>query len=615
MGNEAIARGAIEADVRLVVGYPGTPSSEVIQTLLTMTERSGMRVEWAVNEKVAVDIGAGAAMAGSRALVTMKSAGLNVASDSIVSIAYGGVDGGLVIYVADDPAAHAGMEEQDSRFYTGISLLPMIDVFDPQDAKDAVVEAFDLSEEFKIPVFLRSTTQVAHMRADVMLGSIKRVQRRPELQHDIKRYTRASPAWCMEQHALVNSKVEKMKSRLESSRLNELSIPQNCRGVGIVASGVSWNYLREVMNSYRVRNVAVLRLGMVNPLPEGVLRRLITQVDRILVLEELEPFIELRVKAMIADIGKPIRLYGKCDNTLPRVGEYNYNVVEEAMSKLLRFEIAKESFDIEKEKEQGRRLAPGRSLPFCPGCPHSATYAAMRQAFRQLGYGQEDVIVTGDIGCTILGMNPPFNMCWTEVSMGASIGQAIGLRYAGIEKPIIAAIGDSTFFHAGIPPTINTSWYKTDIVIAVLDNQITAMTGHQPSPSSGYTGSGEKAPLIKIEKILEAAGIEKVTVVDPYDLQKTKEAFVEALKRKGPLAIILRRMCALVARRMGLREKPSNVEVKKCTGCQQCIRTLSCPSMSLLSDGKIIIDSGTCVGCGVCVQICPSGAIMGGDRG
>lgn len=612
MGNEAIARGAIEAGVKIVIGYPGTPSSEVIQTLAPIAKERGMRVEWAVNEKVAIDIGAGAALAGSRCLVTMKSAGLNVASDSIMSIAYGGVNGGLVIYVADDPAAHAGMEEQDSRFFTKVSLLPMIDVFDPQDAKDAIVEAFDLSEEFKIPILIRSTSRVAHMISGVTLGPIRHIRRAAQIERDIRRFTRASPVWCMEQHKLLNEKMEKIKCKFENSKFNELHIPENKNGVGVVASGVSWNYLQEILAGHNLPKVATLRIGTINPLPENLIRALIDEVDRILVLEELEPYIELHLKAMIGDVGKRVLVYGKYDGTLPRVGEYDVNMIERALGKLVDIKFVEENLGLEEIRAEASKLAPKRPLPFCPGCPHRATYTAMRQALRELGYGDGDAIVTGDIGCTILGMHPPFNMCWTEVSMGASIALACGLRYAGIDKPIIATIGDSTFFHAGIPPTINTAWYNTNIVIAVLDNRITAMTGHQPSPGSGYTATGEEAEAIKIESILEASGIKKVRVVDPYDLEHTKEAFIEALKEKGPSAIVLRRVCSLVARRMGLIYNPSLVDLEKCTGCQLCVRTLSCPAMSITADGKMVIDPTTCSGCGVCAEICPSNAITPG---
>lgn len=608
MGNEAIARGAIEAGVKAVIGYPGTPSSEVIQTLVQDAEESSIKAEWSVNEKVAFDIGTGVALGGYRALVTMKMSGLNVASDSIMSVAYGDVNGGLVVYVADDPSAHAGMEEQDSRFYAKLTLLPMIDVTDPQDAKDAVVEAFDLSEEFKMPVFLRSTTSVAHMRGEVKLGPVKHPKRAGELKRDIRRFTRASPVWCMEQHERLNDKIEEMRAKIESSRLNELNIPEDNRGFGVIASGVSWNFLKEAIARHGLENIATLRIGTVNPLPEKMIRFLLEKVDKVLVLEELEPYIELHVKALIGDLGKQVLVHGKYDETLSRIGEYNIDIVERAIGKLVGYDLIEDP-GLDKLRREAANLAPRRPLPFCPGCPHRATYTAMRQAFRELGYEEGDVIVTGDIGCTILGMHPPFNICWTEVSMGASIGLACGLRYIEPEKPIIATIGDSTFFHAGIPPTINASWYNTNIVIAILDNKITAMTGHQPSPGSDHTLGGERAEPILIEDLIKASGIKKVRVVDPYDMKLTKEAFVEALKVEGPSVLVLRRTCSLVSRRMGLIGPPSKVALDKCRGCSLCTKTLSCPAMSIIEEGKSTIDPATCNACGICAQICPFDAI------
>lgn len=615
MGNEAIARGAIEAGVGVVIGYPGTPSSEVISTLMPVAEGLGIRAEWAVNEKVAFDIALGAALAGARCLVTMKSAGLNVASDSIMSAAYGDVNGGLVVYVADDPGAHAGMEEQDSRLFTKISLLPMIDASDPQCAMDAVVAAFDYSEEFKMPIFVRSTSLVAHMRGAVKLGLVQKIRKPAEFKRDIRRFTRASPIWCMEQHTLLNAKIKKLRPIFERSKFNELQVPDKNSRIGVIASGVSWNYLNEFTARHNIKGLVTLRIGTVNPLPDKLIRDLIGKVDEILVLEELEPYVELHVKAMIAEEDKHVFLHGKKEGTLPKVGEYSYDLVESALSKVLGIESAEVPPELDEATEEALKLAPRRPLPFCPGCPHRATYTAIRQALTESGFGEDEVIITGDIGCTILGMHPPFNMCWTEVSMGASIGLACGLKYAGIEKPVIAAIGDSTFFHAGIPPTINAAWKNTDIILAVLDNQITAMTGHQPSPSSGFTEIGETEEPIRIESIIKAAGIKNVRVVDPYDLQQAKFAFLEALKAEGPSAIVLRRVCSLVARRMNLLNNPSFVDPEKCTGCLHCIRTLSCPAMGIDTDGKMTIDSATCTGCGVCAQICPFAAIItGGPR-
>jgi indolepyruvate ferredoxin oxidoreductase alpha subunit len=615
MGNEAIARGAMEAGVGVVIGYPGTPSSEVISTLMPVAEELGIRVEWAVNEKVAFDIAMGVALAGARCLVTMKSAGLNVASDSIMSAAYGDVNGGLVVYVADDPGAHAGMEEQDSRLFTKIALLPMIDASDPQGAKDAVVAAFDYSEEAKIPIFVRSTSLVAHMRGPVRLGLVQKIRGPAEFKRDIRRFTRASPIWCMEQHTLLNAKIEKLRPIFERSKFNELHVPDKNSGIGVIASGVSWNYLNEFIARHDIKGLVTLRIGTINPLPERNIRDLIGRVDEILVLEELEPYIELHVRAMIAEEDSHVLLHGKKEGILPKVGEYSYDLVRRALSKVLGVESVDGPPELDEATEEALKLAPRRPLPFCPGCPHRATYTAIRQALRESGFGEDEVIITGDIGCTILGMHPPFNMCWTEVSMGASIGLACGLKYAGIEKPVIAAIGDSTFFHAGIPPTINAAWKKTGIILAVLDNQITAMTGHQPSPSSWFTEIGETEEPIKIESIIEAAGIKNVRVVDPYDLQQAKVAFLEALKAKEPSAIVLRRACSLVARRMNLLNNPSRVDPEKCTGCLQCIRILSCPAMGIDTDGIMAIDSATCAGCGVCAQICPFDAIItGGPR-
>lgn len=609
MGNEAAARGAIEAGVHVAIGYPGTPSTEVIETLARQAAETGMQVEWAVNEKVAFDIATGVAYGGARCLCTMKSAGINVASDSIVSVAYGDIVAGLVIYVADDPGLHAGMEEQDSRLFAAASLLPMIDVSDSQDTKDAIVNAFEYSERERVPVIVRSTSRVAHGKSPVRYGAVQEVERKPHLERNISVYTRASPVWCKTQHRNLNNKTEALKSSIEADHCQLEIKPGQTHGV--IASGVSWNYLRDVLSNTDI-DVATLKAGAVNPLPSTLIKKLIDQVDHLLVLEELEPYIELRVKAMIADSPRQIRVLGKQDGTLQRVGEYDYDLVEKAVNRLTGADQPRDD-ELERHQVDAASLAPRRSLPFCSGCPHRGTYTALNQAIKELGYSQDEVIVTGDIGCTILGMHPPFNSCWTEVSMGASIGLAIGLKYAGNEKPVVATIGDSTFFHAGLPPMVNAAWNDTNIVIAVLDNQITGMTGHQPSPSTGLNAVQKPVNVIKIEDMIRASGIEKIVTVDPFNLEESTEAFKEVIRHEGPSAIILRAPCALVARRQRLTGKSSIVEPEKCTGCMLCVRNLSCPSMIIL-DGKMVIDEATCDGCGLCSQICPFQAIVGGDK-
>jgi len=608
MGNEALARGAIEAGVLFVTGYPGTPSSEVITSLSSISKSTGVRVEWAVNEKVALELAAGVAFAGLRALVTMKSAGLNVAADPLLSIAYSGVDGGLVIYVADDPSCHSGMEEQDSRFYANLSLLPMLEPSSPQEAKDATVAAFNLSEELKVPIIIRMTTRVSHSAANVTFGPIKKVPRRPSFKKDLSRHTRASPIWCMEQHDRLNHVVDKSRSIFEKLHLNQL-ITNGKERYGVVASGVAWNYLMEAAKEFELNDVALLKIGVTNPLPENLIRRFLKRKEAVLVLEELEPYIELNVKAIASELSTRPIIHGKSDGTTPRVGEFSHETVRKAVGQLLGRDLISNKVI---EMIEIVPTLPVRNLPFCPGCPHMGTYAAISRATNRLRLGKEGVIVTGDIGCTILGMNRPFEACWTELCMGASISIAAGLKYAGIDKPILSTIGDSTFFHTGLPALVNLVLTNTKVVVVVLDNQITAMTGHQPSPSSPQTDSGHPAKAIKIEDVARSIGVEFVRVVDPFDLKATTEAIIDAVNFDGPSVVVSRRMCALDARRKGVVERVGSIDPGKCTGCLACIRLLGCPALTVGPDKKVVIDRLQCNACTLCAAVCPYHAITSG---
>jgi indolepyruvate ferredoxin oxidoreductase alpha subunit len=605
MGNEAVARGVVEAGVRFAIGYPGTPSTEVLENLSSQAKKSEMRVEWAVNEKVAFDIATGVSYSGKRCLATMKSAGLNVALDSIVSVAYSDIIGGLVIYVADDPSAHAGMEEQDSRLLTDVTGIPMMDVYDPQSSKEAIIEAFNLSEKHRIPVIVRSTSRIAHGKAPVKYSHVQAADDKPSLVRNISRYTRASPAWVKQQHRDLLEKVENMVPDSEASQLNALKLVDGAEA-GVIGSGAAWTYLQDVIDAHSLE-ISTLLLGYVKPLPLNLIERMITNVDRVLVLEELEPFIEQRVRALAQSLECGVKILGKTNGRLSRVGEYDYQIVEDAVGSLLGRQLSQRENVLNIKRQKARKLAPARSLPFCAGCPHRGTYTALTQAAKELGYSEGEVIVTGDIGCTILGMYPPWNSCWTEVCMGASIGNAIGFRYGGVKAPIVAAIGDSTFFHAGLPPMINTAWRDAPIVIAVLDNRITGMTGHQPSPSSGYNEKNEETRTVMAEDLLTAAGITHVQVVDPYNLEDTRNAFKKALSDEVTSAVVLRRACSLVARRRGISGTPYMVD-DSCTGCLTCIHTLSCPAMTL-NEGVALIDETQCTGCGLCEQVCPVGAI------
>jgi indolepyruvate ferredoxin oxidoreductase alpha subunit len=607
MGNQALARGAIEANVKYATGYPGTPSSEVIESLIPVAKKLGMKVEWAVNEKVALEIAAGVAFTGLRSLVTMKNAGLNVAADPLLSVAYSGVDGGLVIYVADDPSCHSGMAEQDSRFYASLSLLPMLEPSNPQEAKDTIVSAFSLSEQLKIPVMIRMTTRVAHASAIVKFNPILKTAREPVFKKDVRRHARASPIWCMEQHTRLNNILEKSEDMFQDLPINQLIMKGEER-YGVIATGVAWNYLMEVVRESGISNVALMKIGVANPLPKKLIIHLLENRKAVLVLEELEPYIELKIKAIASEIANAPKIHGKLDGTTPRIGEFSQITVRNAVGQLIGKDLTARGKDVETIQPS----IPVRHIPFCPGCPHMGTYLAINRALNILRIKKDEAIVTGDIGCTILGMNRPFESCWTEVCMGASISVAAGLRNAGIDKPIIATIGDSTFFHTGLPALANLVFTNTRIVVIVLDNQITAMTGQQPSPASPQASNGQPVKTIDIEDVARSMGIESTRVVDPFNVRTTTEAIVDAINFNGPSVVVSRRTCALDARRRGIIERLASINPEKCTGCLACVKLLGCPALVVESNGKVGIDTLQCNGCNLCATICPYKAITAG---
>jgi indolepyruvate ferredoxin oxidoreductase alpha subunit len=378
---------------------------------------------------------------------------------------------------------------------------------------------------------------------------------------------------------------------------------------GVIASGVAWNYLMEVVKEFGLDDLAQLKIGVVNPLPENLIRRLLENRRAVLVLEELEPYIELNTRAIASELSTRVVIHGKNDGTTTRVGEFSHEIVRKALGNL----IGKDLFS-HKVSEEGLSIAseivPARYLLFCPGCPHTATYIAINRALNKLRLGRDGAIVTGDIGCTILGMNKPFETCWTEVCMGASISIAAGLRYAGIGKPVLATIGDSTFFHAGLPALVDVVLTNTKIAVIVLDNQITAMTGHQPSPSSPRTHIG--APAVRIEDVARSIGVGFVRVVDPFDLKATTEAIIDAVNFKGPSLIVARRICALDAKRKQIIELMGSINPEKCTGCLACIKLLGCSALMVGPDKKVTINASECNGCTLCAAVCPYHAVTPG---
>ncbi|WP_297070959.1 indolepyruvate ferredoxin oxidoreductase subunit alpha [Thermococcus sp.] len=603
MGNEAIAYGALESGVAFATGYPGTPSTEVVETIAHLHPE--VFAEWAPNEKVALEEAAGVAYTGLRALVTMKCVGLNVAADPLMSLAYSGVEGGLVILVADDPGPHTSQTEQDDRYYGKLSLLPVLEPADPQEAHDMVKYAFELSERYKVPIIFRTTTRVNHTTADVEVGEFVELRRKPIFKKDIQRYVRASMEGNRRRHKWLNETLVKIEEEFNEMPFNWIEGKKDAR-IGIIVEGVPYSYVREVLPEVR-GNFKILKLSTPHPLPRKLIIDFLKGVDHAIVIEEGAPFLEGEVKVAAYEAGLNVPIYGKRTGYLPLEGELNPNLVRNALLRL----IGEEGKTYEKPEEvvYAEKLAPARPPVMCPGCPHRGSYRAALDALRDLKLGRYKIPIHGDIGCYALSLLPPLEAIWTEYVMGASISLANGQSVV-MDKKIIATIGDSTFFHNGIPPLIDAVYKNLNVLVMILDNRTTAMTGHQPHPGSGGSETGRKFNEIDIKALVSALGIKYVRTVDPYDLKQTREAIKEAMKVEGPAVIIARRECVIpVIRRGEIGEIPLVVE-DKCTGCKACILLTGCPALVYNPETrKVMIDELLCTGCGVCNQTCPFDAI------
>jgi len=608
-GNEAIAEGIIESGAEVVSGYPGTPSTEVIINLIPKAKDLDIRVDWDINEKVALEIAAGAAWAGKKAIVTMKMSGVNVAADSLCSIAYSGFTGSMVVYVADDPGTSAGMTEQDSRYYAKLMIMPMLDASNQQEALDFTKNAFNISKKIGGPVFLRLTSEVAHAASDVQFGeNISKDKNSSFLKRDVAKYSKAKASFCMNQHQEALNRLEKARDIVDS----ELKIDKVHYGEksGVIVSGSPWMNLQEAISEYNL-DISWLKLGMIYPFPQEKIKSFLDRMDKILILEELDPFIEEEVLKIIGQYGKKIKVMGKLDHTLPKVGSYSFDMVKKALEVFIEKKLGCEiSHEI---VEKAKSLEVSRLSSFCTGCPHRGTYYALNQAIKQLKYKKEDIIVSGDIGCNFLGANPPFNSCWSEVAMGASIGIAQGLKLAGIEKPIVATLGDGTFFHSGIAPLINAVYHHIPLTVIVLDNGWTAQTGFEDNPGTIDLKEDEKSKKVELMDVVKACGVKNVFLTDPYKYKDTLEVLKEAIKYKGVSVIISRRECALQASKRKVSLPKYTVNIEKCIGCRKCIKELACPAMSFSFSKEnkkgVMQITSACFGCGLCKNICPTGAI------
>ncbi len=612
-GNEALALGALHAGVKVVTGYPGTPSTGALDSLLA-TDPEGVYVEWSTNEKVAFEIAAGASWAGQRALCTMKMSGLNVTYDSLISVAYSGCIGGLVIYVADDPGVHAGMAEQDSRGFALMSDLPMLEPASVAETYRLTQVAFDLSEQTGTPVFVRLVTAIANSKAPVEVEELAPVpEREAKLLRDIARFTKAGSAICMAQHRDLIARLEKAAQIIGEMGLNRLQLAAGAGGLGIVASGVTSSYLEEGFEiaaqfGFEQDAVSVLRVTAVNPFPATEVQALLRHCDTIIVLEELEPYIEKGICVEAQRIGFAGRVVGKLDGPFERVGEYGVGQVVQGIGVALDLLIPE---DLLAGDDAAERLAAERPITVCAGCPHRGTFMAIDRAIRRLGYKKDEVMVTGDIGCTILGMNPPFHTVWNEVSMGASVSLAQGYVHGGVKTPVIATIGDSTFFHAGIPGLINAVQHQVPLTLIILDNGWTSMTGMQVNPGTDQASQQPGNRRLDIARIIPALGVEHFSIIDPFDLDESTATIQKALTLPGVKVVLSRQECAIQAMRRGLRVGQVRVLPENCNLCKLCISVTGCPAIDIEEDA-IALDPVLCYGCGLCAAVCNREAIVKG---
>jgi indolepyruvate ferredoxin oxidoreductase alpha subunit len=609
-GNEAIALGALHSGVKVVSGYPGTPSSEVIGSLWNGFYPE-TRVEWSANEKVAFEVAAGAALVGHRALCTMKMSGVNVAYDSLIGIAYSGCIGGLVIYVADDPGVTAGMCEQDTRGFALMSDMPVLEPGSVEESYRYVQLAFELSEHIGGPVFVRSVTNVAESHAVIEAGERTLPKTGiPLPEKNIAKFTKAGALICMTQHRELIERLAKAYRWIQERGLHTLTLAQK-GGLGIVSVGLVNHYTAEALEGLRAAGVdtgSVSRLSLAGTLPfaEDEIRTLLGHVGTLLVAEELEPHIERMVYQLAYEQKASVRILGKLDGTYRRIGEYDAAILVRGICKALGIPVP-EAFA--PPATEADKLAAPRPITFCAGCPHRGVYMSLNNALRTLKYRREEVIITGDIGCTILGMNPPFNTLWTELSMGASIPLAQGMLYTGTDKPVIATIGDSTFFHAGIAGLINAVQHNSNLTVVILDNGWTAMTGMQVNPGTAGAMQRDSSRRIDIARVVEGIGVDALYTTDPYDLGAMEKALNAAIPAPGVKVVLARRECAIQARRQNIRHTPVTMAEGKCTRCKVCITTTGCPAISL-GEKRIAIDGTQCNGCGLCVQTCRQGALV-----
>ncbi len=568
LGNAAVARGAYEAGVNVVASYPGTPSTEITEEIVKFNE---IYAEWSPNEKVAAEVAIGASIGGARAMSCMKHVGLNVMADPVFTASYTGVGGGLVLCVADDPGMHSSQNEQDSRHYAEASKIAMLEPSNSQECKDFTKLAFEMSEEFDTPMFIRLSTRVSHSQSLVELAEREEVALKP-YEKNIPKYV-MMPAMAIKRHVVVEDRINALREFAETTPINK--IDDNASKIGVITAGVSYMYAKEALGD----KVDYLKLGMVYPLPKKKILDFINAHETVYVIEELDPVIETHCLALGA------KVIGKEAFTL--LGEYTPNMIKKAVLGI----DAPEKVTLDE-------VIPVRPPVMCAGCPHRGTFYVLKK----LG-----LVVSGDIGCYTLGAVAPLGAVDTTICMGASVSAAHGMakaRGAEFNKKLVSVIGDSTFMHSGITGLVDIVYNKGNNTVIILDNSITGMTGHQDNPTTGYTIRGEETKQVNLVALCRAVGIEHVTVCDPFDIKEFEKVVKTEVEREEPSVIIAQRPCALLKSVKYTGKCKIN---DKCRNCKMCMK-LGCPAISV-KDGRVVIDETQCNGCGLCINVCPFSAI------
>ncbi len=568
LGNEAFARGLYEAGCSFVSSYPGTPSTEITEFAAKYKE---IYAEWAPNEKVAMESAFGACVAGKRSFCGMKHVGLNVAADPLFTISYTGVNAGMIIAVADDPGMHSSQNEQDSRHYAIAAKVPMLEPSDSGEALDFVKRAYEISEKYDTPVIMKMCTRVAHSQSVIETAERAEIADKPYEKNPAKYIM--MPANAKQRHPVVEARTAALTELAETCDINRIEEGSDC-SVGIITSSTSYQYVKEVCGD----TYPVLKLGMINPLPVEKIRAFAAKVGKVIVIEELDDVIETHCRKIGVEVeGRSI---------FTNIGEFSRNYIAEKLG-----------FPVN-ESEKLDEAIPNRPPVMCAGCPHRGLFYTLRKNKLQ---------VFGDIGCYTLGAVPPLSALDTTICMGASVSGLHGFNKLSPEneRKSVAVIGDSTFMHSGITGLVNIAYNESNSTVIILDNSITGMTGHQQNPTTGYNLKGDPCTKIDLEALCRAIGIKRVRVVDPYNLKECDEAVKEELAADEPSVIISRRPCALL--KYVKHNGPISCDADKCVGCKSCMR-IGCPAISIV-DGKAVIDQTLCTGCGVCSQLCPTGAL------